>query len=1160
MRDQYEKFEVIGRGRHAIVYEGHDHGPLDRAIAVKEISDSQDPRKLKDFLEEASFLANLDHEHLLKVFFVDPTSNMVITELLEGSLDKLIEQQGPMSNDRVRSVMQQSLKALNYLHEKGIIFGALRPSKLMYSYRGKVRLGSFKKIGDGVIPRPEVEKYVAPETLNVSFGEVGPTLDFYCLGFTALELLLGDRFDDIFPVLSDDPGMAKVDWLRWHGSQEEVPPVEKLVPGIAPDLASALDRMLRKTVAERPQSALEVFRLLQDVDPIPVIDGVEQSIQMGSRMTFPADIDSNSAGIGSGEHGESSVDVVVSNQVKTSQYSDLNDQAKIHSPATGEPENATTTGARTDQTTPGRQQIAAKSSGLGALKWALPMFLCLGGIGFGGWWVYENDPWGWLKPAETAGIIAEEEDSPIEVEFKFSPQELKAVSVTDDGKPITENSDGKWLLVAGEHELEFSAGDFCASKLLKIDAENNVFQIELTKVDKSLPASFAKRFTIDPRGASLEISGEKLELQNGFGTRTFKRSEAGKNISVVATAEGYQDYRKEIQLQPEAITHITMSPWLVVEPEGAAVQLAGTAIEKSDENLFPLPRREENYALRISKEGYVTFEDSELSFESLRNREFKIKLSPDYAKLYAVGEQALIDKQFDLAVESFALVLNHDDEKYLKGYFLRGTAHQARAGIESSPASQKQDYQHAIQDFRSFLAKGRSTTTNEEKAAAHLHLGHVYYSVGSIDEAISNLRQSNDIRTADGVKDELANWLTTRSQSHVDVDDLPAAIVDLEEARKLTPEIPAIVSGLANVRFRYGGQLADSKNHGAAKKEFDHAIELVNTKPEYFVARGKCNGSMYNHREGVEDYTKAIEMQTPPDIDWLLGRAGLHRKLDDPKSAISDYLSAIVIAPDDPNPYFMRGKLYRQNLKDFPKAVEDFRMALKNRFAPAIDAELEIAQTFHDWGESEFSKAHFSESISQFTAAAERLRLAQQNFTLDENQTNLVTAKLTETFCRLGDSYNASKDYSAAVAQYTVAINRSGPKDKIALARRANCYKSLGQFEKAETDLRAALKLDSNYGSAKFYWGQLKVKSGDDKARSRINVPPAQKEVLKVQAVEDYRSAIEMLEGLIATKKEVRYYDLIITACSRINTVDTNEAHAALLNKWKVLKQDAFSN
>ena len=1141
MNQQYEKFEVIGKGLRTIVYEGHDHGPLDRAIAIKELADSDDARRLKSFLGEARSLANLDHEHLVKVFDVDVNSNMVITELLEGSLDGLIQQQGPMSSDRVRSVVQQSLKALNYLHQKKIIFGAIRPSKLMFSYRGKVKLGSFEQLADGVVPRPEVEKYVAPEALDVSFGEVGPTLDFYCLGFTALELLLGDRFDAVFPVISEDPRMAKVDWLRWHGGRDEIPSTKKLVPGIADDLAEALDRMLRKQVSERPQSALEVFSLLKDINPIPIIDGVEQSIRFESRKRFATDErDPNSeASNDKTEKLPTPAPILAANHPAE------------HLAAKTEPLARHT---RNDNPTQDSHKPSKKRSYL----WILPLLLCFGGVAFGGWWVYENDPWDWFA---TPVIAAD-----VPVEFQFSPADIGAVSVTKDGIAIAENSDGKWLLPAGEHQLEFSAGDFQASKNVQVDSDKSVFQVALSKTVKPeqpvkpMAGSFAKRFTVDPRNALLEILGEKLDLENGFGTRTFESSEAGKRISVVATAKGYQNYRQEIDLQPEAITHINMAPWLTVEPEDVVVQLAGKAIIKTAENRYPLPRLDSNYELKITKEGYLPFEGSDVTFDSLRSREFKIKLDPDFDRLYAIGIQALGDKDFDSAIKSLAVVLDHDDEKYVKGYLLRGTAHQSRAAGIKSLSSSDPDSQRAIEDFTSFIRKGQSTATDADKAKTYLRRARVYRSTDQFDNAISDLRSSNKLLPSDEVNNELAKLLSERAQRHVDSDDLPAAIADLEEARKLAPQMPAIDATLANICFRHGNQLMESRNPGTAKKQFDRAIELQSDNPEFFVARGKCKGSINLEQGGIDDYTTAIKMAPQPKNEWLLGRASLYQRLDDLNKAITDYNRATELVPGDPSAYLLRGQLYRRKLKNFPQAIKDFRMALENRYSPVFDVKLEIAQTLYDGGETEFSQAHFSEAISQFTASIGEFQSIEQTVKLSGEQSKIVDGKLTETYCRLADGFNASKDYREAVAKYSIAIKRGGPKDKVALARRANCYKALNQFEKAETDLRAALEIDGDYASAKFYWGQLKIKSGDAKARSRFNAPAGKKQDLKVQAIKDYRSAIEMLEGLVATKKEVRYYDLIITACSRMNVVDTNETNASLLKKWQGLKQEKFSN
>jgi len=290
MTQSYEKLDEIGRGRHSVLYEGYDH-KFDRDVCIRELPKDQreNPGLLEAFLAEARSLAPLDHANLLHVLDMDEEEGWVVSELMRGSLADVVKAEGPLSVDRVRSVMQQVLRALDYLHKKDLIYGQVRPSKILYNDAGRVKLGYFHGIRGGVAPVPEHAKSAAPEMLSASFGPIGPPLDLYCLAFTALELLKGDSFDAEFPVLAGDKSATDPGWLRWHSStQQTVKPAKEFVPGIPDDLTRAIDAALQKNVAKRPQTAKDMLALLDDRPILSVVDGGADSVlgeQIGGKRT-----------------------------------------------------------------------------------------------------------------------------------------------------------------------------------------------------------------------------------------------------------------------------------------------------------------------------------------------------------------------------------------------------------------------------------------------------------------------------------------------------------------------------------------------------------------------------------------------------------------------------------------------------------------------------------------------------------------------------------------------------------------------------------------------------------------------------------------------------------------------------------------------------------
>ncbi len=189
----YELFEELGRGTNSVVYRSYDLA-LGREVAIKELDETgrRDPRHRERFLREAQFLAQFEHDNVLRVYSVDPERGWIIMELMKGTLASKIDE-GPSDPDLVRSILKQTLDALAFLHEKEKVHGTVRPSNLLINEKGRVKLSEFEQTAVGGELRVPTgsKKYLAPELIRPEFGEFGPATDLYCLGFTALELLEG---------------------------------------------------------------------------------------------------------------------------------------------------------------------------------------------------------------------------------------------------------------------------------------------------------------------------------------------------------------------------------------------------------------------------------------------------------------------------------------------------------------------------------------------------------------------------------------------------------------------------------------------------------------------------------------------------------------------------------------------------------------------------------------------------------------------------------------------------------------------------------------------------------------------------------------------------------------------------------------------------------
>lgn len=261
----YDLFEEIGAGAETVVRRAYDRN-LRRYVAVKYLKEelASDARRSERFVGHARYLAGVEHDGLLQVHSLESGAGWIVMELMAGSLKtKLAE--GAITPELARSILKQTLEALQYLHEQGQIHAKVRPSNILVNDQGRVKLSDFEQCSfDEEMPQPSGDgKYSAPELLRPEMGEVGPVLDLYCLGFTILELLAGPKFIKFFAGRGHEID-AHTAWMRWHGSEDELPPATELIPRLPADLGAALDKMLRKRVTDRAASAAEVLAMLED--------------------------------------------------------------------------------------------------------------------------------------------------------------------------------------------------------------------------------------------------------------------------------------------------------------------------------------------------------------------------------------------------------------------------------------------------------------------------------------------------------------------------------------------------------------------------------------------------------------------------------------------------------------------------------------------------------------------------------------------------------------------------------------------------------------------------------------------------------------------------------------------------------------------------------
>lgn len=257
---RFELLETLGNGSFAKVYRARDR-ELGREVAIKQIHDQylEDPAQLERFWQEAQLLASLSHPNIVTIYDLYRERGWIIMELMQASVaERFADRQ--MSISAVRTTLAHGLRALKYLHSRGIVHGDIKPSNLMIDSRRRIKIGDFglaRRVSDeeGSLIKGTT-KYMAPEVVSEEFGEIGPASDLYSLGFCAYELMCGSNFESLFPGLSAFGRNKQIAWMMWHAAGDRrLPPVNRVLEGVPEDLATVVDKLTDKKQSARYSSA-----------------------------------------------------------------------------------------------------------------------------------------------------------------------------------------------------------------------------------------------------------------------------------------------------------------------------------------------------------------------------------------------------------------------------------------------------------------------------------------------------------------------------------------------------------------------------------------------------------------------------------------------------------------------------------------------------------------------------------------------------------------------------------------------------------------------------------------------------------------------------------------------------------------------------------------
>uniref|UniRef100_A0A8C5EPE4 Protein kinase C n=1 Tax=Gouania willdenowi TaxID=441366 RepID=A0A8C5EPE4_GOUWI len=215
----FELIRVIGRGSYAKVLlvrlKKDDHVYAMKVVKKELVHDDEDidwVQTEKHVFEQAStnpFLVGLH-----SCFQTESRLFLVIDYVNGGDLMFHMQRQRKLPEEHARFYASEICIALNFLHEKGIIYRDLKLDNVLLDHDGHIKITDYGMCKEGIRPGDTTStfcgtpNYIAPEILR---GEdYGFSVDWWALGVLMFEMMAGRS---PFDIITDNPDMNTEEYL-----------------------------------------------------------------------------------------------------------------------------------------------------------------------------------------------------------------------------------------------------------------------------------------------------------------------------------------------------------------------------------------------------------------------------------------------------------------------------------------------------------------------------------------------------------------------------------------------------------------------------------------------------------------------------------------------------------------------------------------------------------------------------------------------------------------------------------------------------------------------------------------------------------------------------------------------------------------------------------
>lgn len=253
---KYEILRSLGSGGFGSVYLAKDTW-LDIKVAIK-VPHKQSLELFK-LLKEPRLQAALNHPNIVRMISAEKENRVffMVMEYVKGkTLEKILEKEKILNCDKAIDYIKQVACGIDHAHKNKIVHRDLRPSNIMISGEGTVKITDFgTSVWLSNLPYASTRigspPYMAPEQFlgKATFGS-----DIYSIGCTFYEMIIGRP-----PIFDPDPFK-----ILEKAQQGKITPPRLKNSKIPKEIDEIIMKCLSAKIEDRYKRAAEIVRCLSD--------------------------------------------------------------------------------------------------------------------------------------------------------------------------------------------------------------------------------------------------------------------------------------------------------------------------------------------------------------------------------------------------------------------------------------------------------------------------------------------------------------------------------------------------------------------------------------------------------------------------------------------------------------------------------------------------------------------------------------------------------------------------------------------------------------------------------------------------------------------------------------------------------------------------------